>query len=142
MKKLALFIAVLLTIFSCMRAKNCNNKSHYLVRIDTLKEFSIKGKYCFNVLEKNTQTDSCLIKINVFSRIGGRKINDGVYAIVKNDTNRLSFSETPILKRIKKTNFRLWIGGDNCDYLYTPEIKIENSSIIEFNIYLGQTLQF
>jgi hypothetical protein len=140
--KIIIILLSIVLFLSCMNINDCSHKNNYIARIDTLKSFSIKGIYCYSVIEENKEKDSCVIKINVFSRITGKVLDSGVVSFVKNDTNKIVFNKSPIVKKIKKTDFSIWLWEAKHDDLLIKKVKVKDESVIEFNVYLGATTQF
>jgi len=139
---ITIFLAIL---FSCTSNKYCTYPNKYLrTDIDTTKEYKINGVYCISVIKDTLLSDGndCVVNFNVFSRVNGRAIEDGVIYFYGKDTTSLIFNAQTHQKKIRSGDYIIegWAGG----YIgkKTKRITINKNKKIEINFYLGTTVEF
>ena len=144
--KLLSIIALVVLGASCTASnKMCTYHAKYLRKdIDTTKEYRLKGVYCIAGARDTAlgEGDSGVVKVNVFDRVHGRQVEDGVIYFYGRDTISMIFNNTAHQKKIKAGDYVIeaWSGGYTGTK--TRKLVISKDKQIEINFYLGTTVEF
>lgn len=146
MKIISLIIIVAFVMgVSCTSNKLCTYPKKYLrTDIDTTKEYKLKGVYCFSSVKDTILGDgnNCLINFNVFDRVNGRGIEDGVIYFFGQDTVSIIFNSQNRQKKIKAGDYIVEAWSSGYIGTMTKKITINRDKKMEINFYLGTTVQF
>ena len=144
--KLLSIITLITLVASCTSSnKLCTNHAKYLKRdIDTTKEYKLKGAYCVastkdTVLGKG---DSCIVQFNVFDRVNGRQVEDGVIYFYGRDTISIIFNSKTYQKEIKAGDYVVEAWASRYIGTKTKKLTIGKDKKIDINFYLGTTVDF
>ncbi len=139
-------ITLILLVYSCGSSnKLCKKHSNYLRKdIDTTKEYKVKGVYCVASIKDTAieKKDDCIVKFNVFDRINGRKVENGVIYFYGRDTVSIIFNNAIYQKEIKTGVYTIEAWANRYIGTKTEKIEMNKNKKIEINFYLGTTVDF
>ncbi len=146
MKQTSLIVFIIVAfIASCTSSRLCTYHSKYLrTDIDTTKEYKLKGAYCVASIKDTVlgEVDNCIVKFNVFDRIKGRQVVDGVIYFYGRDTTTIIFNSTTYQKVIKAGDYIVEAWASRYIGTKTKKFTISRNKKIEINFYLGTTVDF
>jgi len=137
----------LITLFASCTSSNklCTNQAKYLRRdIDTTKEYKLKGAYCVASIKDTVLKtgDNCIVKFNVFDRVNGRQVEDGVIYFYGRDTMSIIFNSKTYQKEIKAGDYIIEAWASRYIGTKTKKLTISKGKKIDINFYLGTTVDF
>jgi hypothetical protein len=135
------FFAIMI---SCTSNKFCSDNKKYLKsNIDTTKEYKLKGVYCVSSIKDTTlDQGNCMVKVNVYDRITGKNIENGVIYLYGSDTTSIIFNSEIYQKKIKAGDYFIEAWASRFIGTKTKKLSLKENKKIEINFYLGTTVEF
>ena len=141
MKFVAFFLILVTAITSCNRSKFCSSKKNYLKKIDITKPFHIRGVYCIsNIKDTTFPKGKCLVKVNMYDRVRGNKVNNGVIRFYGKDTVSLIIDESKQYTLINPGRYSISVWEVGYSETRTKPLDLVQNKKIEINFYLGTTV--
>lgn len=141
-----MFLIVTFYFTSCTSLnKMCNSHLKNLSRqIDTTKEYNLKGSYCIGSIKDTSlfDGDNCIVKFNIFDRLSGKQVKNGVIYFYGQDTTSIIFNNWTYEKKIKTGYYIIEAWASKYEGTKTKKLTINKNKKIEINFYLGTKLEF
>ena len=147
MKQLVKITYIIFVILASCRTSNnnCTYKANYLKKnIDTTREYTVNGVYCISTIKDtflNSQNES-IVRFNVFDRLYGKNIEDGVIYFYGKDTSSIIFNLSNHENIIKSGNYMIEAWASRYVGTKTKKLVIKKNKIIEINFFLGTKLEY
>ena len=147
MKLLSVITVIIIVHFtSCTSSKKlCTYHAKYLRKdIDTTKEYKVKGAYCIASIKDTAlgEEDNCIVKFNVFDRVNGKQVENGVIYFYGQDTTSVIFNSATYQKKIKAGDYVVEAWASRYIGTKTKKLTINKGKKFEINFYLGTTVEF
>ena len=143
MKYFCLFLITMLYVIACTPYKHCTLSKHYIEKVDTTKPYMVKGKYCLsNTKDTMINGNMGVVIFNVFDRLNGNIVKDGVTWFNGIDTINVLFNEGKASKQLPEGDYIIVVSNSNYLALKTKIIKVQKNKEIFINFYLGNILQW
>jgi hypothetical protein len=133
----------LIYLFSCSIGLKPAEKLVIKRNIDIYKPHDIKSKYYISPQNEYALKDSCLVKISVINRLGGRPTQNGLLFIEGSEKKYIEFDTSNFTLKLKKGyyyfNIKPPIGSAmDCS---TDEVLLSENSTLEIHFLIGSLLQ-
>jgi hypothetical protein len=140
MKMILLVAFILILIYSCSPKSYCTSKENYVIKVDTTQPYKVVGTYCVSEKKDTILNDEHgAIEFNVFDRITGKQLNDGVVWLIRRDTTKISFNQK--YSNLTVGRYLIFVSGVNNLPLKISEFIIKKNKIYKMNCFLGNSLQ-
>ena len=138
-----MLLIITLFVIACTPNKRCTLSKYYINKVDTTRPYMVKGKYCFsNAKDTVIDGDMGIVSFNVFDRLNGNVVKDGVTWFNGIDTIKVLFNEGGASKQLPEGNYIIVVSNSNYRALKTKAIRIQKNKKVFINFYLGNSLQW
>lgn len=139
---LFVFLLLLGASFQCVPTKQCREIKYYIKNVDTLKPFRVEGTYCFKIVKDTlVRENTGLVRLNIYDRAGGTKINAG--SVWFSEDIKFSFSNGFLEVNVPEGIYNINI------YSFDPHLpfgikalEVSSNNLIEINCFIGNSLQY